>query len=354
MAAVSGFDPLFEALQNCMHGQVQNCFVPQDASICERFPLFQLLWRKIKASYQVEPQRLASSPFVDRRHEIIAAKVVSIAAQYQEALVLLSAGENQYGINFANSSDSIRRRIAICLHQPPSWLRLNWCDFSSLSGLGAIICLSREQMEFIAGICTTPTILVRHGVSLDFFRPTETSSTNASPRLIFVGQWLRDFDTLAAAMELIWRVQSDTRLDCVIIREARCHPALVRLARDQRVHWHADIAPEALLKLYQQSNLLFLPLIDAAANNAIVEAMATGLPIVSTRVGGVTDYVPEAAGELCGPGDISAHAEAVLRWLPNRERCKEAGFIARKFAETDLDWGRIASKLVSELQLLSL
>jgi len=326
--------------------------VPHHSNAKEKSSLPEKIWRKIKPSVQVEANKIADSPFVECRHETVSTEVLRIAELHNKALVFLSAGENQYGNTFANSSDSIRRRIAICLHQPPSWLRLNWRDFSTLNGLGAIICLSREQTDFMTGICTTPTIFLRHGVNHDFFRPAKSSTLGSTPRLIFVGQWLRDFDVLAAAMELIWREQPETRLDCVIIRGARCHPALMRLARDQRVHWHADIAPEELLKLYQHATLLFLPLIDSVANNAIVEALATGLPVVSTRVGGVADYVPEAAGELCGPGNIADHAEAVLRWLPDRERCTKASFVGREFAETSLDWGHIAGNLVSELQPL--
>lgn len=352
MASVSGFDPLFTALSDCFPGQVHDFCVPDNACAIEQASLSQRIWRNIKPSHQTASKGVASSPFVELRHEIIAAKVIRFAKQHQDALVLLGAGENQYGINFANADNSIRRRISICLHQPPSWLRLNWRDFSSLNGLGAIICLSHDQMEFISGVCTTPTIFARHGVCHNFFHPDKTFSTNSSNRLIFVGQWLRDFDTLTAAMELIWRKQPETRLDCVVTWEARNHPALLKLARDQRVHWHADISPEMLRDLYKKSTILFLPLLDSVANNAIVESLSMGVPIVSTLVGGVTDYVPDNECELCPPGDIVAHAEAVLRWLPDRERQMKAGDICRKFAETELDWGCIANCLLSELQLL--
>jgi len=209
-------------------------------------------------------------------------------------------------------------------------------------------------MEFVSGVTTTPVLLSRHGVRHDFFKPAGLPGASDSPRLLFVGGWLRDFDTLLAAMELIWHELPETKLDCVVMRGAWNDPALVELSHDHRVQFHADLSPEALRNLYQQAALLFLPLVDSVANNAIVEALASGLPIVSTRVGGVSEYVPESAGELCRPGDAGAHAATVLCWLSDGERLKEARLAARKCAETELDWKNIALNLISELKQLSL
>ena len=44
----------------------------------------------------------------------------------------------------------------------------------------------------------------------------------------------------------------------------------------------------------------------------ILEAMAAGLPVVSTAVGGVPEILPDSAGWLCPPGDAVALAEAML------------------------------------------
>jgi len=351
MSSVSGFDPLFTAIENNCNCGVQNYFISQLVS--RKSHIIQRVLCKLSFTHADKTSGYRINPFVGERHENIAAKIVRDAEQNSNALVLLSAGENQYAHYFITASDSVRKRIVIVLHQPPSWLRLHWRDFSALNGLGAIICLSKEQMEFISGITSTPTILIKHGVCHDFFRPDPVKEDKAMPHLLFVGQWLRDFDTLAMSMELVWREQPGTLLDCVIPMFARNHPALLRLARDKRVTWHADITPEALCGLYQQSTLLFLPLIDATANNSIVEALASGLPIISSKVGGIFDYVSQNTGELCPAGDIQAHAEAVLRLLPNKILLEEARLTCRNIAENDLNWGQIACNLAIELERIS-
>ena len=67
---------------------------------------------------------------------------------------------------------------------------------------------------------------------------------------------------------------------------------------------------EALRDLYRTASCLLLPLLDASACTAIVEAMACGLPIVSSAVGGTEDYVTADVRQLCPRGDAGTHAAA--------------------------------------------
>ncbi len=287
----------------------------------------------------------APSPFTGLRHEAAAGELLAAMSATPGASVLLSVGESQYGGILSHAAPAIRSRLVVCCHQPPSWWRLHWRDTSVLDGLGAIVCLSREQQDYYHSLTQTPAILIRHGVSLDFFTPSNDPGDPA-PRLLFVGHWLRDFETLAASMEHIWRSNPQVELDCVIPHHVRDIPALLRLARNPKVRWHAAISSTTLRNLYRRATLLFLPLVDSTANNAIVEALASGLPVVSSNVGGIADYVPEICGQLCPPGEANAHAEAVLVWLKDPGRLAHARVACRQYAMKELDWDRIAGDLL--------
>ena len=46
--------------------------------------------------------------------------------------------------------------------------------------------------------------------------------------------------------------------------------------------------------LYQGADLLLLPLIDATANNTLLEGLACGLPVLASDLTGVRDYAPDS------------------------------------------------------------
>ena len=290
------------------------------------------------------------SHFTAPCHHDAAVKTIELAKSAPDALVVLTAGENQFSSLYLAAGPEILSRLVVILHQPPSWLKLFWRDFGALQGLRAVVCLCESQATWLKSMIDTPVVTIRHGVRHDVFRPSESSNASKTGQLLFVGQWLRDFATLEATLPRIWAERPGIIVNCVLPYSARSEPCLLRMALDDRVRWHANLSIELLCKLYQQSAALLLPLVDSTANNALGEALASGLPIVSTRVGGTSSYVPEDAGILCPRGDAAAHGAAVLELLSSPERQATAARIGRSFATSHLDWNSIAQSLLDELQ----
>ena len=102
---------------------------------------------------------------------------------------------------------------------------------------------------------------------------------------------------------------------------------------------------DALLREYQSADLFLLPLTDCTANNSLLEAMACGLPLVATDVGGVRDYASVDCAALVPPRDGQAMAEAVLALCRDDGRREAMGRAARGRA-LELDWDRVAGRLV--------
>ena len=151
----------------------------------------------------------------------------------------------------------------------------------------------------------------------------------------------RDFEVLQKAFALVRAADPDVELDCVVPTDRRNNDSIMKLARDPRVRWHAGISAEALRDLYARATLMFLPLADCVANNGIVEALSSGLPIVTSRIGAIHEYVPPDCGTLCTPDDPEDHARAVLNWLElDRRNAARPG--SRAFAQQHLDWSVIA------------
>jgi glycosyltransferase involved in cell wall biosynthesis len=292
------------------------------------------------------------SPFVTPLHAAVSEQIIRTACNEAKPVILLTYGENQYSAQLASAGADLRKKLVVFLHQPPSWHRLFWQDISVFDNIGAIICLSKELAHYMASITKSPVFNIRHGVDLDFFQPYDKNTSTLPYKLLFVGQWLRDFETLEKAFTIIQAQHPTIKLDCVVPFNKREALPLMRLARFSNVRWHAQISSHDLRLLYQKASLLLLPLIDATANNAVVEALACGLPVITSDVGGIEEYIDHHSGELCPAGNAEAHAQATLRWLGAKERRERAALTTRLFAEDHLCWKDIASEVLMHLNCI--
>ena len=155
-----------------------------------------------------------------------------------------------------------------------------------------------------------------------------------SPVVGFVGRLTRDkgLPELIEAFALILRRQPDAHLLLVgwfDAAEDALSPALqARIERHARIHctgYVGDTAP-----YYRAMDLLVLPTWREGFPNVVLEAAATGLPVVTTECTGSRDsVVPEVTGLLIPPGYPQAISEAVLRLLRDPARRRRMGVAAR-------------------------
>jgi glycosyltransferase involved in cell wall biosynthesis len=77
-----------------------------------------------------------------------------------------------------------------------------------------------------------------------------------------------------------------------------------------------------------------LPSKNEGISNTILEALASGLPVIATAVGGNVELVDSGVnGMLVQPGDVAGMAQALLGYLDAPARIAEHGRTARRLAE---------------------
>jgi glycosyltransferase involved in cell wall biosynthesis len=104
-----------------------------------------------------------------------------------------------------------------------------------------------------------------------------------------------------------------------------------------------ELTDHELRDAYRGASCLLMPLDGATANNAILEAMACGLPIVSEDIGGVAEYTGRSCARLCPPGSAESLVEAILKLYEDGELAASMRRCARERAR-EFDWPIVAER----------
>ena len=107
---------------------------------------------------------------------------------------------------------------------------------------------------------------------------------------------------------------------------------------------HSQVSEDKLIDLYRSADVLFQPVTTATCNNSVVEALACGTPVISTRTGGLPDYVTEESGWLLPAGDVAGHVDLISSLCANRELARNRRAAARAQA-LKFDWRLIAQQM---------
>ena len=110
----------------------------------------------------------------------------------------------------------------------------------------------------------------------------------------------------------------------------------------------AGYVPQAQMAPYYRTADLFALGSDFDNSpNVVLEAMACGLPVVATNVGGVAEYVaPGRGGDLVPRGDAAAMAGVLGDWLSSAERRRDAAAFNRQRVVQEFSWRASASRLL--------
>jgi len=117
-------------------------------------------------------------------------------------------------------------------------------------------------------------------------------------------------------------------------------------AQYKNVSANSDLSDVDLRNAYRDASCLLMTLETATANNAILEAMACGLPIVAENVGGVGEYTGMRSAILCQPGAADEIVGAILALYEDDSMRLRMGDSGRRRAE-ELGWPNVAKRTVS-------
>ena len=108
-----------------------------------------------------------------------------------------------------------------------------------------------------------------------------------------------------------------------------------------------SVANSEMPDLYRAADLSVLPSLAEATSIAGLEAMATGLPLVGTDVGGIPTIIEDkATGLIVPPRDPDAMANALGQLISDADLRRRMGAAARAKVEREFTWPVIVRKTV--------
>ena len=177
---------------------------------------------------------------------------------------------------------------------------------------------------------------IPNGVDLERFRP-DTPPTRSRGVIIGCTARLHRKNNHAALLQAFARIASQRpHLQLLLVgrgpEEERLRTLANRLDILPRVRFvgeRGDVAP-----LLREMDFYVQSSIAEGMPNSILEAMATGLPVVATDVGGTSEVVVHGeTGLLVPPGDPAALADALASLLANRAQAEAFGRAGRARVE---------------------
>ncbi len=196
-----------------------------------------------------------------------------------------------------------------------------------------------------------PIEVIPNGVDTAAFSPAPEMPETA--QILFVGRLakIKGPDVLLRALAQLkacdWH--------CTLVGDGPQRPELEALARSagltERLTFAGWQPRDALLSWYQRASVFVLPSRQEGMPNALLEAMACGLPAVATRVSGSAELVLEGeTGFLVPPEDDTALAQALKELILSPSLRAAMGARARKRAEREYSWERAAG-LYAEIMM---
>ena len=244
-----------------------------------------------------------------------------------------------YSGQFTNYNQN---KIVATFHLPPDGLRQAIQIEGHLKKLSGIICVGRSQQEFFSNIVNQDRIFfVPLGVDIQYYTPPSSFDERDPNLCLVVGENYRDYPTLRGVIELVSYIRPQIRF--VIVTQQRNFQLI---GKHPNIEYRSGIPEKEFLNLYHKAALMVMPLTDATANNAVLESMACGLPLVISDVGSIRDYVTEDCAALIQPFNARKMAEAVIELLDECEKRRKMALKCREQAEK-FSWVEVMKQLNS-------
>ncbi len=193
------------------------------------------------------------------------------------------------------------------------------------------------------------TYVIGNGVDIGEFYPQ--NGKNKENYILFVGR----LDFRKGIFDLLesWKIVISQNKDCELIivgkgpLEKKIREFLIMNNIEMRVKLFGFVSRENLVKLYQNAKICVIPSHYEGLPTVLLEAMACGLPVISTEVSGSKDVIKDNYNGMFVPTQSPEKLAFKILYLLNNENLQSSlGYNARKTVEAEYSWNIITKKFL--------
>jgi glycosyltransferase involved in cell wall biosynthesis len=262
--------------------------------------------------------------------------------------------------------ESARLRIAALVHlplgadvsiEPQAARRLEAAERRSLAAAALIIVTGTATIAMLDryGIGRDRIVAVEPGTAR---APVARGSAGTAVQLLSVATMNPNkgheilLEALAAIPHDCWHLTCAGSLTRHPATVDRVRATMRRLELEDHVTLLDELDADSLHECYDRADVFVLATLQETYGMAVAEALARGLPVVSTTTGAIPDLVGAGAGLLVPPGNIGALAGALARVIgdaPLRARLADG---ARRVRERLRSWEQAVEEMAAVLERL--
>ncbi|MEW6324876.1 MAG: glycosyltransferase family 1 protein [Nitrospirota bacterium] len=249
-----------------------------------------------------------------------------------------------------------------------------WLVIRSVKSADAVVTASKSMLDDMAACTDIPknkAAVINYGVPLNKFpalavRPHQEREVQLGRivKLLFVSEYsdYKNLTTLLKAVLILRGQEDNVRLVTTADPEQFPEADISSRDEDRRLAAHllvsscvdftGPVAYREISALYAQSHIFVFPSLAESFGHPLVEAMASGLPIIASDI--------PICREICGdaaiyfdPTDPYDLADKISMLKNNSELQRQLGEIGRKRAEAQFDWEDHVRRLVSVIEHLA-
>jgi rhamnosyl/mannosyltransferase len=256
------------------------------------------------------------------------------------------------GLVLSYHSDIVRQKVLGTLYSPFLRLLLRQADRISVSNPTYI-----HTSPFLARVAEKCQV-IPYGIDLNAFTATPAQHQAAAeiraryapkPLLLFVGR-LRHYKGLNVLIDAMRAIDAHLLVVGAGMMEAEWRGQSTALGLDDRITFLGDLSDAEKLPMLYAADLFVLPSTNHAEAFGIVliEAMACGLPLISTELGTGTSFVNQhgQTGLVVPPNDPAAMAAAINQLLADETLRRRMSAAALARAQSDFNVTTMTARML--------